>query len=93
MTDCSKQVEPLLVFTGDVTRYEASGARGFQFNLSDGQKELSFLLRSAPDTSDQMFVTMSVSIALAYSTKTQVEVTCYDQLDSGVYYVNIIRGA
>ena len=92
MTDRLNKIDPPFVFTGNVTRSESSGARRFQFNLSDGRNEPSFLIRDAPDTSDPMFVTMSVTVALAYATKTHVEVTSYHQFeDSKIYLVNILR--
>jgi hypothetical protein len=94
MTECKKKIDPPLVFTGHVTRYEASGARRFQFNLTEGRNELSFLLRDEPETSDPMFSTMASAVTGAYATKTGIEVTTYEQFEeSGVFLVNIIRGA
>lgn len=95
MTGRSKQLNPPFVVTGNVGSYEASGGSAasclFTFYVSDAHQEGSFQLR--PDTPAPMFGTMAMTVAVAYATKTQIEVTSYDQLGSGLYLVNLIRGA
>jgi hypothetical protein len=94
MTQQNDDGTPILA-TGQVTSFEASSSgRGsdlFSFHLTTGAGGASFQLR--PDTPAGMFAAMATVVTTSYFQGRSVQVTSYDQLSSGVYLVNIIRGA
>jgi len=84
------------VLTGMVKSYEASGGGPnsclFSFYVTDGAQDASFQLRG--DTPPAMFAAMAVIVAAAYAASTTlIQITSFERLNSGVYLVNLIRGA
>ena len=96
MTTSTPLADPVLVLTGNVKSYEASGGGSasnlFSFYVTNGKDDASFQLRG--DTPCGMFAAMATIVAAAYARpKTQIQVTSCDRLSNGYYLVNLIRGA